>query len=168
MSGPKDTWDNWPAVVPKSRPKCMLLQAHSVPVAPLSPAPTINFSSAWASLLTASHSDTALPFRPCAFLAPSLLVSFAHTLFSSSLTPPTPPENPVQSAGCLWFTPFSLCSRLSQTPLAGLSFISTIETFPSTLPWNTCVLTLNSPLYRQDITHVHEKPFLSSPEVFHS
>jgi hypothetical protein len=63
-------------------------------------------------------------------LSPSLGLSLAHTLLFSC-------HSLVQSADQCQSTAFPLCCGLLQMPLAFLSLISAIKTFPSTTPWSS-------------------------------
>lgn len=60
-----------------------------------------------------------------------------HSLLFLSRSPSLSSHGQVRSAGHVWSTTLSLCSGLLQVPLAVLSLISAINTFPSTILYTT-------------------------------
>lgn len=134
MSDPKETQDKWITVVPTSRSKQMLAQAHSVPVAPsdlLTPPPPLSLSSPGASLSRASHSYVILLFWQCAilFLPTPLLCPVSWSPMLSLLFLPLPLLSSTgQSSGRVQGTAFSPCAGLFPTPLTALALPgSTLE-----------------------------------------
>lgn len=87
----------------------------------LTSAPTLNFSSSWVPFL-----QLLIPTQPCH--------SVTHSL-GPPLSSPLPHHGPVYSAGHAQFTISSPCSGVFQMPLAVLSQVSTLTTFPSAIPW---------------------------------